>query len=87
MMTVEDNWGKATIDLYDFTLQHQRQITVSGGTVRITGGALLLAFNMKLLTAENFQRDLVAKTAQVNAIQNANLKKLGVTMKDLRISK
>ncbi len=87
MMTMEDNWGKATIDLYDFALQHQRQITVSGGKVRITGGAVLLAFNMKLLTSENFHRDLVAKTAQVNAIQSANLKKLGVTMKDLGVSK
>jgi hypothetical protein len=86
MMQSEDSWASATLDLYNFALQHQQQISVGGGKVRIAGDALFLEFNRKLQASESLHRDFAAKNARVIAIQQASFKKMGVTSRDLGIA-
>lgn len=85
-MQSEESWAAATLDLYDFAMQHPQQISIGGGKVRISGHALFLAFNLKLHLSESLHRDFAAKNARLIAIQQASFKKAGVTSNDLGIA-
>src|SRR5260370_25863816 len=56
----EEKWADATVDLYNFALQHASRIKASGGKIVIADKAVLRDFNVKLKNSGDLRDKMAA---------------------------
>ena len=83
----EEKWADATVDLYNFALQHASRIKASGGKIVIADKAVLRDFNVKLKNSGDLRDKMAAANQHLVEIQAAALKKAGLTNSDLGLDK
>jgi hypothetical protein len=81
----DDQWSGSVHDLYEFTLKHSSQIKTTKEKVVITGHGTLEEFNSRLAKCRELDRQMIAAQKKVMALQQANMKSLGLTNQDLGI--
>ena len=86
-IVAEHDWGSATIDLYNFALEHSSQITVDGASIRIGSPGVRDQFNRRLQHAQESSHAFNASVQKVFAARKAVMQSVGVTPADMGLSK
>ncbi len=85
--SAEEQWRAATVDLYNFALQHAASIKVKNRQILLVGKSLTDQFNARLKNSRDLRSKLRDANQRLVSAQTAGMKKLGIDKSDLGFEK
>jgi len=82
-LETELQWASATRALYEFSLQHRKQIRVSGGKVVISDGGVKNEFDSQQANCNELHEKLHTMAQKIAALDNSTMQQAGVSRSDL----
>jgi len=87
MVTAEEKWASATTDLYNFSLEHLSQISVTKTQIVITSGDVRTQFNNRYSNARQLRDEFNASARNFSQTRAALMNSQGIKPTDLGLKK